>query len=98
MPGESGLHARTSLSLFGNFSTGGGSRSPELAVESCQRILLVEASLQVKSLAVSDLPEESDDAASKRPRKQSPGGLPVDTGSLFPGQVSINWLSGSNLL
>ena len=97
MPGEAALLARTPFSLFGSFSTGGGSRSPELAVESCHDILWVGASLQVKSLAVSDLSEESDGAASERPRKQSPGGLPVDTGSLFPEQVSINWLSGSNL-
>ena len=98
MPVEPVLHVRASLSPFDNFSTGGGSRSPELAVKYCRGILLVEASSYVKSLAVSDLPEESDGADSWRPRKQSPGGLPVDTGNLFPGQVSINWLSGSNLL
>ena len=39
MPVEAVLHVRASLSLSMNFSTGGGSRSPELAVESCKGIL-----------------------------------------------------------
>ena len=60
MPVEPVLHVRASLSPFDNFSTGGGSRSPELAVESCRGILWSKRVYRLKSLSFTDLSEESD--------------------------------------